>query len=203
MRNCVVCRHPTLEKLRRLNREAVQRFPAAFPAGLGLGDLGLILCRELEHRYYRCTPLNCWTFAHTGGDGVHFSLLARDGAIHEDSAVILTVPTAFLLDDPHRSLVVGEDLFDFLCLGVYRGYFCLEELAYHRELALLACTDPSWQPSEDWHYDVGFGVSEHQGQLLALLGNRFGLRPWPDSDRFKDLQRRYAGELESPAGLSW
>jgi hypothetical protein len=79
--------------------------------------------------------------------------LALDGSIRERSPVVITIPAAF----PGQNLIVGESLFDFLCLGTYRGYFCPGELAYDPELTLRARTDPSWKPSEDRHYELGFG----------------------------------------------
>lgn len=197
MRRRISCNHPTLNKLRRLDSEAARRFPAPFPRDPGLGALGLIMWRGLQHRYYPCTPLNCWTFAHTGGDGVHFSLLALDGSIREDSPVVITIPSAF----PCMNLIGGENLFDFLCFGMYRGYFCLGDLECNAKLTLRACTDPSWQPSEDRDYAMGFGVDEHHGRLLALLIERFGLQPWPGPERFEELQEKYKEKMVLPPGF--
>jgi hypothetical protein len=198
MKDRVACSHPMLDELRRLDRETRLRFPAPYPTDPGLGDLGLILRPELERWHYHCTPLNCWTFAGTGGDGVHFSLVAIDDAVRENSPVVITAPAAF----PGRNFIGGENLLDFLCLGMYRGYFCLEQLAYDPQRTLRACTDPSWQPSQDREFAMGFGVSEHQGRLLALLVKSFGLRPWSGPGRFEALQARYAGSLGLPPGFS-
>jgi len=191
MKPRVFCNHPLLDKLRRLDREARRRFPAPFPLDAGLGALGMIRYRGLRHRNYPCTPLNCWTFAPTGGDGVHFSLLALDRSVNERSPVVMTSPTVFHAPN----LIVGESLFDFLCLGTHRGYFSLMGLAYggEREQTLRACTDPSSQLSDEPEWDA------HKQRLLALLVKRFGLRPWTDLERFEQVQEQYSGMLELPA----
>src|SRR5262245_63700807 len=78
---------------------------------------------------YDATPVGAVPFAWTGGDGVHFSVLA-DG-----SAVVMTVPKS-LGDTNH---VLAESLTEFLALGCRTGYFSLERLAYdwgrHDQLA--------------------------------------------------------------------
>ena len=64
------------------------------------------------------------TFAVTGGEGVHFSLLVRNGKLTEDAPVVMTTPTP----DAIQNYIVGENLRDFLCLRVNRGYFYLDFL---------------------------------------------------------------------------
>ena len=183
--------HPLLRRLRRLKKEAARRFPdELFP---GFERLGLRFDRKLDQsRYSDYTPLNCRTFADTGGDGVHFSLLVLDNLICNSSPVVLTVPPAGV------SLVVGEDLFDFLCLGAHRGYFALEQLAYERELTLEAFTNPEWEPSASWHVSVGLVPGEAEKRLLEYLRNELGLQPWPNAERFEALQERYVGSIEFP-----
>jgi hypothetical protein len=182
--------HPLLERLRQLDREAAQRFPTVCDPGLG--DVGFILDRELDDsRYPSCTPTNCRTFAHTGGNGVHFSLLVRHGAVRESSPVVVTVPGGF-----HQNLVAGESLFDFLCLGVHRGFFALEQLGYDPEFTLEVFTNPDWKPTDSWHHSVGYVPRHEERQLLA---DELGLRPWPSPDRFAVLQERYAGSFRVSA----
>src|SRR5687767_64611 len=76
--------------------------------------VGLILQIPPGRRDYHCTPLNSVTFASTGGDGVHFGFLHVEGC--SLSPVVMTVP----MSDVHN-FVVGESLFEFLCLGAKRG----------------------------------------------------------------------------------
>ena len=181
--------HPLLERLRRLDREVARQFPdAMFP---GVWAPGLRLHGKLgEMRYTHVTPLNCFSFADTGGDGVHFGFLVRGGTVREDAPVVMTVPGAA------ANVVVGEDLFEFLCLGARRGYVGLEELAYQPEVAREAYTNPDWQPSGPRSIYV---PNEQCQQVLSLMTSEFGLQPWPSPDRFAVLHERYAGSLELPA----
>jgi hypothetical protein len=100
---------PLLDELRRIHREAEARFPRSFDPGLaGVGLIGLDedLLAE-DRRYPSFTPLNCFAFAATGGNGVHFSLLSRDGRINDVSPLIVTIPGMI-----EESFVVGESLYD-------------------------------------------------------------------------------------------
>jgi hypothetical protein len=192
-KHCVRVDHPLFERFQQLDKEAAQRFLGRLDRGFD--RLGLILDKKLDQsRYSFCTPLNCQTFAHTGGEGVHFSFLVQDGMIRETSPVVLTVPAM-----SGESFVVGENLFDFLCLGVHRGFFALEQLAYYPELTLEVYINPDWQPSESWHRSVGFVPGDEKRRLLAFLTNELGLRPWPNAARFAALQERYGGLLQLPA----
>lgn len=87
-----------------------------------------------------------------------------------------------------RCDIVGENLFGFLCLGVRRGYFALEQLAYNLEETLEAYTNPAWEPTS----------KHHDQQLLDFLAERLQLKPWDSAQRFHDLQERYGGMLEYP-----
>jgi hypothetical protein len=180
--------HPLLDRLHRLNREAARRFPDPI---YGLWHLGLRLNDLDKHRYPNWTPLNCRTFAFTGGEGVHFSFLVQQNLISENSPVIITIP-------PMESWVVGESLFDFLCLGRHRGYFALEQLAYHQEVTLKVYTEPDWQPSASWHDSVGYVVDDTRRQLLDWLASELNLSPWTSAARFHDLQERFRPLLELP-----
>src|SRR5262249_50916448 len=146
-------------QLRELDTEVARRIPVSDHGSPGLGAIGLFPDRELDaSRYDWCTPTNCKTFASTGGNGVHFSLLARGARFDGECPVVITNPGG----GDGRSWVLGESLYEFLCLGTNRGYFGLEQLAYSTERTLRAYTDPAWQPSESWHASVGFIPGEHQ-----------------------------------------
>jgi hypothetical protein len=129
-------------------------------------------------------------FAGTGGDGVHFNFLVPDGWIRENPPVIVTIP-----DMGGLNFVVGDNLHDFLCLGAYRGYFALAELAYNLDLTLEVFTNRDWQSSERSHESVGYTLDEEQKTVLEFLTNELGLRPWSDPRHFWDLQQRYGGLL--------
>jgi len=192
MANRITLNHPLLEELRRADREAAEAFPHG-SYDPGLGGIGLLFHNDLTPNCYDCTPHNAWAFASTGGNGVHFSLLSAGAKIDSDSPVIVTNPPGY-----GESHVVGESLFDFLCFGVLRGYFALENLAYDLDLTLRAYTDPSWEPTEKDHHSVGFGVDEHKRQLLNFLAQRFELKPWTDANRFAELQKRFERKIVSP-----
>jgi hypothetical protein len=64
------------------------------------------------------TPKDANPFACTGGEGVHYSLLP-------DGKVVMTVPANF----QHTNFIVGNNLYEFLCLGYNVGYFVLEYLS--------------------------------------------------------------------------
>jgi hypothetical protein len=183
--------HTLLKRLRELDKEAALRFhDGVFP---GFGSLGLILDKKLDDSRYDCTPLNCQTFAHTGGEGVHFSFLVQDGFVRETSPIVVTVPQM-----PFQSFVVGENLFDFLCLGADRGFFALEQLAYNPALTLEVFTNSQWEPTDSSHWHVGYGLSEENKLLLEFLRNELRLQSWPSASRFQVLQEQYAGLLEQP-----
>ena len=188
----------SLANLREFDVEAARRFPLPDSYLPGLGALGLIMDRNFDgSRCDWCTPTNCRTFACTGGNGVHFSLLVRDGRVDGQCSVVITNPGG----GDGRSWIVGENLFDFLCLGTNRGYFALEQLAYSPELTLRVYTDKAWQPSEDWHESVGFVPDGFQRRVLEFLSERFGLRPWPGPERFEELQEGFGSQLELPLDL--
>lgn len=138
--------------------------------------LGLFLTPELKPSGYDTTPTCCRTLAWTGGDGVHFSL-AELGEV--GTPVVMTVPMNF--DAPN--LLIGNDLRDFLALGLRTGYFGLEELVYDPEVAISRLSS-------------GFDI---QGPALAALEDiqeAFGLVPWTNvRSRLDVLQARYGKAL--------
>jgi hypothetical protein len=209
---------PLLKELRRINAEMGRLFPrqrmdpslrVLFQESAegrralklietsGLYQLGLILDEEIDQsRADWCTPINCRTFARSGGES-HFSLLIQDGTITENAPVVLTD-----FDNGGKSLVVGETLFDFLCFGSRRGYSRLEQLAYFPKQALEAYTNPRWKaPAEDDPLAKIFRISSHERRLLAFLKASLGLKPWTDPRRFHQLQAKYSRLLELPADM--
>ena len=105
-------------------REALRlgRSPRSVFEGIGLN-----LEPPVAPWQYYCTPKNVRTFASTGRDGVHYSLLNswRTGPQLLDSPVVMTVPMNFA----NNNIIVGETLHEFLCLGCRVGYAGLESLA--------------------------------------------------------------------------
>lgn len=179
----VVFDHPLWERLKAVEKVVAERSPGPLS---GLDSVGLILVRGLPQWDYWCTPKNVLTFATTGGNGVHFNFLIQNDSVGEHSPIVITIPNNF--DQPNY--IVGESLFDFLCLGYHRGYFALEQLPWERLFEAYASSD--WQPSDETDEWVGFGVNVEQRRVLELLIAEFGLSPWKDlQHKFEDLQARY------------
>ena len=193
--------HPLLESLREFDAEAARRFPARFDNGLG--QLGMLLHAELHNEGYWCTPKNSMAFAHTGGNGVHFSFIVDKDRITEDSAVVVTVP-ANPAEPRDANFVVAENLRNFLRFGLYRGYFALEQLAYYPELTLQVFSSATWEPTEDWHHSVGYQLSENGRRVRDLMVDRFDLTPLSYSvSAFADLQDTYEPLLKYPVEDEW
>lgn len=161
-------------------------------ADVVLDPIGLNLHEELGNIDYFCTPLNTVTFASTGGDGVHFGLLSEEDS--SAAPVVMTVPCA---DSNAKkcNLVLGESLFEFLCLGVNRGFFSLEQLAYDREKTIKLYSSRLFLKDE---YDA------QEQELLNALKTEFGLQPWPEIDgRLRELERQYLPKLDFPDFDEW
>lgn len=187
-----------LEKLRSLNEEAARQFPTKFDPGFG--GVGLILHKDLQNGGYSSTPVNSLAFAGTGGGGVHFSFVTFDSPVDDNSPVIVTIPGAF----GSENLVVGENLYDFLCLGMHRGYFALEQLGYKFEETAEVYSNPTWGPTTKHHKWVGYGVDDHQRALLDFLTHEFELVPWKNVEaKLATLAEKYKKLLTMPDEYSW
>ncbi len=117
----------------------------------------------------------------TGGDGVHFSLLASNASAPLDWPVVMTVPMA--LDCPNH--IVGANLLDFLAIGLRSGYFILEQLPYDPDWALAAMLDP------EEHFERPALMT----QTLLAIRDHFALAAW-------DKHRQRLEELKSTFGLN-
>jgi hypothetical protein len=135
------------------------------------GPIGLFLtdpAATAQPWVYDATPVNAVTFANTGGDGVHFSVLTDVGRA---TPVVMTVPMAW--DSPNH--VLGADIREFLSFGCRSGYFALEQLAY------------ASGPAAPGPAPVGPAVTAEdpferaQALLLHALRAEFDLTPWPDA----------------------
>jgi hypothetical protein len=127
----------------------------------------------------------------------------ENNQVTENSPVIVTVPANFG-EPENANFVVADNLRNFLRFGLHRGYFALEQLAYYRDLTLQAYSSAEWQPTEDWHYSVGYHLNENGQRVRDLLVERFDLTPlsYP-VDEFEDLQHRYKPLLEYLAEDEW
>lgn len=183
----------TFEELVQADHEAARRFPSKRDPGLG--TLGLILAEPLRNGGYLSTPANSVAFAHTGGGGTHFSFLLAEASSCDESPVIVTIPEAL----GSENFVVGENLYDFLCLGMHRGFFALEQLGYRFEECVRVYADPAWRAETQLHHWVGYHVDDGRRAMLAFLSKRFGLLAWKNvEERLADLGSRYRGRLIMP-----
>jgi hypothetical protein len=114
---------PLVDEARGLLGDAWEQLPPAFDAaGAALGmtadeaaeSVGLLLEPVPERWSYDTTPRNSLTFASTGGDSVHYSVLTDAG---RPGPVVMTVP----MNPDRPNVVVGADLRDFLALGCHSG----------------------------------------------------------------------------------
>jgi hypothetical protein len=125
--------------------------------------IGLILHEDLEDRG-PVTPVGAWPFASTGGDGVHFSFLPREGRVGDDSPIVMTVPTV------GENVIVGADLTEFLGLGIRFGYFVLERIVHDgREFF------DAYRSKGNSRYRASAG-GRYQ---LDTIASAFGVKPWP------------------------
>ena len=137
-----------------------------------LDEWGLFLEIPPKRWTYFCTPKNAVTFASTGGDGVHYSLLAVPGLDAQEQPVVMTVPMS-----SRHNVVVAENLQEFLNLGYYAGWFSLEQIVYRPEVALklYAAADDESGPED-----------------LAFFRETLRLRHQPLTlERIRQLEKKY------------
>jgi len=174
--------HPTIDDLQRVHQLAAEQFPHEY-LDVGLGAIGLFLHNSAKNAGYIQTPLNSITFASVGVDGIHFGSITDGHNVVSESPIVVTIPMAF--DQP--DYIVGESLYDFLCLGCRHGYSNLGNLHPNLEVTL----DHYTNPPNDFYDDRAPGI-------LQLLRDQFSLRPWRDvRAHFHDLQRRFLGSLRT------
>jgi hypothetical protein len=176
--------HPDLEMLWQLADTAPR--PKGTPRDGAFEPIGLILSRPPRRTEYGSTPANTLAFAGSGGDGVHFNFVLRDGRLEKDSPILLSAPMNF--DRPHA--IVGRDLRDFLALGVGCGFFVLERLVYDPESFLQSY--PSLSANQ----------SEPERELLRLIRETFGVEPWTDPRARLEELAHLESLLEPPAARS-
>ncbi|SNT51326.1 hypothetical protein SAMN05421812_1085 [Asanoa hainanensis] len=145
------------------------------PVGLFLGDPTLARAWG-----YDCTPAHATTFAATGVNGVHFSLVDCEGV----APVVMTVPMAF--DQPNH--ILAGDIREFLALGRNAGYFGLESLAYAWDrqdmINRLERGGPPDDPTEAallGHLAAEFALEpgQHIARRMAQLETMYGARVRP------------------------
>jgi hypothetical protein len=130
-----------------------------------------------------CTPEKALTFAHTGGDGVHYSYLSSDELPPGLVPIVMTLPPCI----PHN-VVLAESIDEFLGLGYHVGWFALELVSpYSPESVLEYFAKPN---PNDPHY---------KSERMEFLRSQLGIRPIALSlQRIAALTERYASYLIVP-----
>jgi Ankyrin repeats (3 copies) len=186
--------HQLLNKLYRFDKKI--KAHTREPEIATLDDIGFQLIRPLKSWTYQATPLNSSTFAHTGGDGDHFSFLHRDGKVTEESPVVMTVPMMF--DEPNR--IVGANLHEFLSLGCVVGYDAVTGLVYDFEGTVGSLFDYDKYVAESFSEEPtpeDLRDLATQKRLLDLLSKEFDLAPWPNpKKRLRELNKQWLSNLE-------
>ena len=189
--------HPSLKSLWRAAREEAQR-TAKRPARV-FRPIGLKLHRPSARDTYWCTPLNSLCFAETGRNGVHFSFLLREEELNEGSPVVMTVPG--LTATGENNLILGENLWEFLCLGIRFGFVVLDQLADKPQEFITAYSNPDWRPTREHQVWAGYALDGRQRRLLDVLVHELNLVPWADVQKqLLQLQKRYHPLLNLPPG---
>lgn len=140
---------PTIDDLQRVHQLAATQFPHEY-LDVGLGAIGLFLHHPPKNAGYRQTPLNSITFASIGVDGIHFGSITDGDNMAPACPIVITIPMAF--DRPNY--IVGESLYDFLCLGCRHGYSNLGNLHVNFETTL----DHYMNPADEFYDERAPGI---------------------------------------------
>ncbi|HKV13234.1 MAG TPA: hypothetical protein VJ725_34155 [Thermoanaerobaculia bacterium] len=141
--------------------------------------IGLNLMDPPERSESDSAPRNSIAFAEVGVDYVHFNLISWRGRVSDDSAVVLTFSGG---DEPasEQNLLVGQSLYEFLCLGARAGFAPLGDLPYHWDKAI-----------EELENDpVLDEAGKDEREVLRIYREELQLKPWPRvRERLEELQR--------------
>jgi hypothetical protein len=166
----------SLSNLRRVHQFVAERFPHEY-LDVGLGAVGLFLNDPPKNAGYPCTPLNSLTFAGIGVDGIHIGSVTDSHEMDPLAPIVITIPMAF--ESPN--FIVGQSLYDFLCLGCRNGYSNLANLHTHFD-----DTMEYYQGRDDNVFD------DRVPDILLTLAAELSLEPWADVQKhFIDLQSRF------------
>jgi hypothetical protein len=138
--------------------------------------------------YEWIAPLNAVAFANTGGDGCHFSFVVLPGCRRiEECPVVMIVPCGEVRET--ANVIVGENLWEFLALGLRTGFDVLDMLPCRPDEFLAEYPDRDPVPTA--------GDTERTTELHALA-EQFGLTGWDRAavrPRLAELRARYFPHL--------
>jgi hypothetical protein len=177
-------RRVELAELRRVHDFTSRRFPHEY-LDEGLGAIGLFLQDPPKNAGYRAPPANSITFASIGVDGIHFGSVTDNDLIDPMSPVVITIPMAFEVPN----YIVGQTLYDFLCLGCRHGFSNLRNLHLNFE----ATFEHYRNPPNDF-------FDERSPNILQAMADELSLKQWLDvPGHFSELQSRFMPMLRMPA----
>lgn len=156
-----------------------------------LEDEWLIFSDDDWWLWYDFTPLNVKTFASTWWDWVHFSFLEIDGKYSDNNPVVMTVPMNYFEDS---NIIVWENLYDFLSLGINYSYFWLEQLTYNFDITI--------KEIESWKY-CDFENSWNS-KILENFAKDFKIKKWTEwsiHTKLNDLKEKYYSLLKFNTGI--
>lgn len=161
------------------------RNAASSARGAAFDSCGLILTDGSAWPKYWCTPENVTVFAHTGGDGVHYSYLEVSKISEDICPIVMTVPMADS-EASRCNVVVAESFEEFFSVGYYVGWFFLEQLLYDRSSAIEYLAKP----------DSSDGQCSHH---MAFIREALAIQLAPLTDeRLLTLRSLYANRLRLP-----
>lgn len=170
-----------MDALNRVHKLASDQYPHDY-LDTGLGAAGLFLHKCPANAGYQQTPVNSVSFAGIGVDGIHFGTISANGTLAPSAPVVVTIPMA--LDQ--SNFIVGESIYDFLCLGCERGFHAIANLDINQPGSLE--TYASHNEADDF--------DERIPEILALMRRELCLEPWSDvQSRFRELQDLYIPAL--------
>ena len=180
---------PLLDALWKLDPIIRGRFPAKGKYDEdGIAALGIYFAKSdvMEHGGYASTPRNSLSFAWSGGDGEHCSLMAQENKIDANSPVVFTAPSN-LGEENH---VLANNFRDFLRLGLRHGFYRIRYFAYNPERALTAYGPIN--PEEEYSpASMGFSVEERELKIIAFVAESLELEPLGYTpEEYAELQKQ-------------
>ena len=185
-----------LNNLWRIAEKEAERTGTSF--SFVFDSIGLRLHRPLENYGYESTPRNSLSFADTGGDGVHYSLVCDGEKVSDLAPVVMTVPMNF----GRSNLILGSCLHEFLCLGCQIGYFSLEQLTYGWSEAVYWISHPDEFFKAEYPGSSMEDTNNEEKSLLSMLRRELQLEPWEKPEkRLMQLYEAYFPMLDFSPGM--
>ena len=173
----------SLEEFRKVVNDTAKSVQEEFP-DLFFDYAGMIPNEDESFRY-DSSPINTEVFAMTGGDGVHYSLLKVSDNVQP---IIMTVPMCFGNSMKSYNRIIAENLYEFLGIGFYNGWFFIEQLCYDNEKAINFYSNEN---KEDGY------IIEGDTHFVKKLRTKLGYKHVPlNNKRLKELETKHFHKLK-------